>query len=336
LRIPPARAHGLEIRYTANSFVAPEKVRFRHRLEGAEGQWRDADTRRTAFYTNLRPGPYRFNVEASTQEGTWSERPAVFSFFVEPAFTQTAWFPALCALTLLGASGGIAYWRLRWQRRVLLAERNASLQGERARIARDLHDDLGTALTGLALELDVIQRDAEKLPASNRLTTTAQHTRQLAERMREVVWAVNPRCDTVSSLASFIEQQTAQFLKSDGIRGRLDFPDEIPELHIDSETRHQLILVMREALTNVVRHAAATQVVIKMTFEERLLVLQVIDNGCGFDSNPEMGHGLRNMAQRLERIGAQFSYQSSFGDGTTLTFRLPLKTPDESKRRTKP
>jgi signal transduction histidine kinase/ligand-binding sensor domain-containing protein len=337
LRLRPGRGRTLQFRYTANAFSDPRRVRFRYRLAGRDREWRDETEERTAYYTDLRPGHYRFELEASNPHGIWTGTPATFAFSLAPKFTQTLWFPIFCALGILGASGVFAVWRLRWQRRVLIAEQNARLEGERARIARDLHDDLGTALTGLALELDVIRRDSQEMPSSsNRLTATAQHTRQLAERMREAVWAVNPRCDTIASLASFIEQQTAQFLKSDGIRGRLEFPDEIPNFHIDSESRHQLILAMREALTNVIRHSAATQVVIKMTFDERILMLQVIDNGCGFNSSPAIGHGLHNMGQRLERIEGRFSYQSGSGNGTTLIFRIPLEIPGESKEKAKP
>lgn len=325
LRLPPRRSHGLEIRYTANSFVAPEKVRFRYRLEGADGQWRDAGARRTAFYTGLEPGAYRFSVEASNREGTWSAQSAELAFIVEPLVIQRRWFPWFCGLMLLAGGAALALWRLRWQRRVLIAEKNATIERERTRIARDLHDDLGTALTGLALELDVIRRDSAKEAASyRRLGQSAQRTRQLAERMREVVWAVNPRCDTVASLASYLEQQTVHFLNSDGISGRLDFPEEIPESPIDAETRHQLTLAVREALTNVVRHSRATEVTLKMRLEEEILLVEVADNGRGFHVDPQPGHGLHNMQHRFDTISGEFICHSAPGGGTVISFRVPL------------
>ncbi len=335
VRLKPGRARVVEIRYTANTFVAPERLRFKYKLEGYDSDWRNAaPSERLAYYTNLRPGNYLFRVKACNNHGVWNETRAPFAFSLAPTFTQTIWFPILSALGILGVTGGLTGWRLKWQRRVLTAEQNARLERERTRIARDLHDDLGTALTGLALELDVIGRDAQKMPAcSNRLNETAQHTRTLAERMREVVWAINPRCDTVPSLASFLEQQTAQFLQSDQIRGRLEFPDEIPNLHVDSESRHQLTLAMREALTNVVRHSSATEVVVRMMFEERALVLEIIDNGKGFTDIPQIGHGLHNIRDRLERIQGRFAYASAHGKGTTLTFRIPIGTQSEAKER---
>src|SRR5205814_1953076 len=127
----------------------------------------------------------------------------------------------------------------------------------------------GTALTGLALELDVIRRETQAAPPTQeRLGETAKRTRSLAERMREVVWAINPRCDNVLSLVGFLEQETAQFLRSDGLHGRFEFPDDIPALPLDSQVRHQLALSVREALTNVVRHAHATEVVVRLEIQE--------------------------------------------------------------------
>src|SRR5205807_9868014 len=117
------------------------------------------------------------------------------------------------------------------------------------------------ALTGLALELDVVGRDTVN-EVRRRLAETAQRTRELAERMREVVWTVNPRCDTVSSLADFLEQQVNQLIRGDGIRLQLDFPEELPARPMSAVMRHQLALSVREALTNVVRHAEASEVAV--------------------------------------------------------------------------
>jgi ligand-binding sensor domain-containing protein len=143
IRVPAGRADVLEIRYTANSFVAPEKVQFRYRLEGADAQWRSAGTRRVAFYTNLRPQAYRFRVEASNREGTWSEHPAVFAFSIAPHFWETWLFYASCVVVVLVAGGVMQAYRLRWQGRLLKVEHQQALADERTRIARDLHDDLG-------------------------------------------------------------------------------------------------------------------------------------------------------------------------------------------------
>ena len=200
-----------------------------------------------------------------------------------------------------------------------------ALANERTRIARDLHDDLGTALTGLALELDVIGREAtEAPPVAEHLGETAQRTRALAERMREVVWTVNPHCDTLSSLASFLEQQISQFLRATDVRVRLDFPEDIPAIPLAAEARHQLALSVREALTNVVRHAQASEVVVTLALVSQTLVVRVEDNGCGCQAEEQSGHGLENMRTRLKQIGGNCECVSTPGAGTR--HRVPSAT----------
>jgi signal transduction histidine kinase len=318
-------AHVLEFKYTANSFIDSRRVRFRYRLLGTDRDWHEQTTERTARYSHLRPGQYRFEVTAANHHNTWNPAPAAFSFYVAPHWWQTATFYALCAAGVVGLAAAIQAYRLYWQHRLLKLEHQRELANERARIARDLHDDLGTGLTGLALELDVAGRDPAGAPSlSDRLRATARRARDMAERMREVVWTVNPSCDTVSSLADFLEQQVGQFLRADGVQVRLDFPEDIPPLPLGAEARHQLALSMREGLANVIRHAQATEVRVSLAIENSTLVLRIRDNGHGFAPAEREGHGLANMRQRLKRIGGTFECRSVPGEGTTLTFYLPL------------
>ena len=344
LRLAPGRARRVKFRYTTPTFVNAERARFRHRLRGLNDTWREAGEERVAYFNDLKHGDYLFEVAAANAHGIWAETPAAFAFSLAPRFSETWPFYGLCALGAVAAVSGVQAYRLRVQRRILELQHQRSLERERVRIARDLHDDLGTALTGLALELDVIGGEVKEAPAiAEHLTGTAQRTRGLAERMREVVWSVNPRCDTVSSLADFLETQVSQFLRADGIHLRTEFPEDIPPLPLGAEARHQLALCVREALTNVVRHTHATEVVLGLALESHTapshqianrmepipdrLVIKVKDNGCGFEStesNGRKGHGLTNMSERLEQIGGAFECSSVPGSGTVVTFRLPL------------
>jgi signal transduction histidine kinase/ligand-binding sensor domain-containing protein len=329
LRLSPGRARVLEIHYAANSFAAPQRMRFKYRLEGHDQDWRaDDDNRRVVLYTNLRPGGYAFRVTACNNHGVWSATPAVFAFTLAPHLWQTWPFYFLCGALVIGLAAVVQAYRLHWQRRLLKLEHQQALSDERARIARDLHDDLGTALTGLALQMDVLRRTAHAGQAlTKRLAESAAGIRALAERMREVVWAVNPRCDTVSSLASYLEQQTGQFLQADGLRCRLDFPDDIPALPLDGETRHQLALAVREALANAVRHANASEIVLRLRIEADQLLVRVADNGQGFrvGEGEAQGRGLANIRTRLQRIGGRCACQSGPGAGTTIELRVPLQ-----------
>jgi signal transduction histidine kinase/ligand-binding sensor domain-containing protein len=338
-RLPPGRARVVEIHYTGNSFAAPNRMRFKYQLEGHDRDWRyDDDNRRVAFYTNLRPGAYTFRIIACNNHGAWSPTPAESSFALAPYFWQTWLFYVFAGAAVIGLAAAVQAYRLRWQHRLLKLEHQRALADERTRIARDLHDDLGTALTGLALQVEVLRRAAPDGPAlADRLAESAAGIRALAERMREVVWAVNPRCDTVLSLASFLEQQAGQFLKADGLRCRLDFPEDIPPLPLSGETRHQLALGVREALANAVRHAAASEIVLSLRVEAGQLIVRVADNGRGFCVTEcrAYGRGLANLHARLEKVGGQCQCHSAPGAGTTVELRVPFK-PGSSRRPLRP
>jgi signal transduction histidine kinase/ligand-binding sensor domain-containing protein len=332
--LPPGHAQLVEFHFTANTLIDSKHVRFRYRLRNlnerwkamsTETRWGAITTERIARYTNLRPGNYAFEVTAADNNGTWNPEPATVEISVAPHFWETRTFYILCGLAVVGLAAAIQAYRLRWQRRILKLEQQRALANERARIARDLHDDLGTALTGLALELDVAGRAAKTDSGmTERLNQTAEHTRQMAERMREVVWSVNPKCDTLSSLAGFLEQQVSQFLRNDTISARVEFPENIPPLSLGADARHQLALSVREALTNVVRHANATEVILRLALNQDHLLVQVKDNGKGFRLGTPNGHGLENMKSRLSQIGGSFECMSDERTGTIVSFRVPL------------
>jgi len=327
IKIVAGRGHSLEFNFTACDLAAPEAVRFQTRLSGVDGAWSEPTADRTANYFNLRPGDYRFEVRAMDHHFQWSA-PVVLAFSIAPCFWQTWWFYVFCAAGLLLLAAGIQAYRLRWQHRLLKLEQQRALANERARIARDLHDDLGTALTGMALELDVLGRDAQtNLSLIERLAKASQHTRQLAERMREVVWMVNPRCDNLRSLADFLEDQAALLLRAAGLKVHLEFPLEIPNEPVTANVRHQLALSVREAFTNIIRHAHASEAGVRLELTEKLLSVVIRDNGCGFEprDDSEKEHGLGNLRRRMEEISGSFQCVSARGSGTIITLRVPLK-----------
>jgi signal transduction histidine kinase/ligand-binding sensor domain-containing protein len=324
LRIQPGKAH-LEFQYTANTFTASERTQFRWRLFPAEKQWREATGQRSVGYIGLKPGHYQFDVIAANHHGVWSSQPASFAFILEPHFWQTWSFYSLVIAGTIGLGALLQAYRFKWQHRLLKLQEQQALANERARIARDLHDDLGTALTGLALQLDVARREAgDNQPVAVRFSQSAEQARDLADRMREVVWTINPRCDTLSGLATFIEQQVTQFFHADGLKLKLDFPEAIPTAPLGAQARHQLALGVREALTNVVRHARATEVVLRLAISNQELLLEVRDNGCGFQPLETPGHGLSNMRTRMEQVGGTLNCVSHPGQGTIIRFCLPL------------
>jgi signal transduction histidine kinase/ligand-binding sensor domain-containing protein len=338
LKIPPGR-HRVEFQYTGVSFVAPEQVRFKYRLTGLDTEWVDAETRRTVNYNYIPPGNYTFRVIACNSDDVWNDQGAGVAFEVLPYFWQTLWFRLLALALTIAASGGFVWFiaRRRMRRKLERLKQQHAVEHERARIAQDIHDDLGAHLTRITMlsesvggELDNPARAAAGL---NQIYNTA---RELTRAMDEIVWAVNPRHDTLESLASYLEKFAQDLLATAGIRCRLDMPLQFPEWRLTAEVRHNLFLAFKEALHNVVKHSGA-EVHIRLTPKTASFELAVEDNGRGFalgtGDKPSdkpgrfaAGNGLENMTRRLAEIHGHCDIQTAPGSGTKVVFTVPLKT----------
>lgn len=324
LRLPPRFRH-LEFDFTAFHFAAAENLQFRYQLTGFEHGWIDAETERHADYSRLAAGNYQFRVEASVGDGPWSKTPAVLTFIVLPFFWQTWWFRL--GTLLLFTSSVIAIVRYisfrRLQTKMRLLEQRAALERERMRIARDLHDDLGGSLNMVALTLDMTQREpgiGESLNGKIRRCSTV--VREVGKSVDEIVWAINPRNDTLRYMTDYLSQFSVEFLHAANIPCRVDLPDYFPDQMISPEARHNLLLVVKEALNNVIRHARATEVRLRVTTSENQIIISIEDNGRGFERSPDnaLCDGLNNMRQRMEEIGGQFQLTSHPGSGTRVEF----------------
>jgi signal transduction histidine kinase/ligand-binding sensor domain-containing protein len=327
LRLPPAHRH-LEFDFTAINLSAPENVRFRYQLVGFDDDWIDADKQRSASYSRLIAGHYQFRVEACVGAGLWNETATSLAFTVAPFFWQTWWF-RLGALVLF-TSGVIAIVRYisfrRLQAEMRLMGQRAALDKERARIARDLHDDLGCSLNKVALTLDMTQRRLETTESLNgEIHHCSAMVRQAAKSVDEIVWAINPRNDTLRYMVDYISQFAVEFLHAADIPCRVDLPDDVPDVpeqHLSPEARHNLFLVVKEALNNVACHAHASEVRLRVTAAEDQVAIVIEDNGRGFEHAPDNAScdGLRNMRQRMEEIGGRFEFETRPGAGTRVAF----------------
>jgi signal transduction histidine kinase len=299
-------------------------------MVGVDAAWREETQERIARYNNLRPGKYRFEVVAANRHNVWSLQPAKFEFFkftFGPFFWQTWPFYVFCACVVFGLAVTFHTYRLRWQRRLLKLDVQHALASERTRIARDLHDDLGADLTGLALRLDVVRNQSPpSAPVQDALANVARDARGLVDNMREAVWATNPDYDDVESLADFLAQYTENYLQSAGLRCRLELPAQAAAHPLSSHARHQLFLAVKEALHNVVRHAQASEVQFRIEQEQNELRLVVADNGRGLPLGKirPSERGLDNVEKRVTAIGGKFSVTSAANEGTRITITVPL------------
>jgi signal transduction histidine kinase/ligand-binding sensor domain-containing protein len=332
--IAPAGTRGVTLDYTALSYVHPQRVRFKYRLDGYDADWVDAGPQRSVTYRSLGAGNYVFRVKAQNNDGVWNERPAALAFSVAPFFWQTWWFRLA---TVAGFTVGIvsmvrylSFRRLRLKVREL--EQQAALQRERARIARDIHDDVGNRLTEISLLSGLAMREN---PAPGK---TGQYVQRISSRVREVtdsldeiVWAVSPGNDTLSSVVHYIGEFAVEFLQAADIRCSVEVPERIPNRTIPAEIRHNLFLAVKEAFNNSVRHAHASAVRLRVTLAADALVMTIHDNGDGFVASSRAGaDGLRNMSQRMDEIGGQFQIKSEPGHGTEISLTYPWRDPTPS------
>jgi signal transduction histidine kinase/ligand-binding sensor domain-containing protein len=323
--MPPLRPayRRLQFDFAAMTFGAPETVHFRYRLIGFDDDWVDAGTARHASYSRLPAGDYRFEAAACNSNGIWSATAATLAFSVAPFFWQTWWF-RLAALALFtsavaGTGRYVSFRRLRAKVREL--QQKAALHQERARIAKDIHDDLGGTLTQIILQLDVARRHRQDTAKTEtylqQLSTT---TRDAVQSLDEIVWAANPNNDVLSAFVDYLGQFAVEYLQMAGIRCRFDLPVHPAPWPLAPEVRHNLYLVLKEALTNVVRHAHAKEVRLQITCEAAELTMRISDDGEGFDHEPNeaCANGVANMRQRMMAIGGHLGIESKKGVGTVI------------------
>ncbi|HXT41777.1 MAG TPA: triple tyrosine motif-containing protein, partial [Candidatus Angelobacter sp.] len=314
------------------SLVAPEKVRFRYRLDGFDKDWVPAENRRVAYYTNLRSGHYTFRVIACNNHGVWNFQGDTIAFYLPPHFYQTGLFYVMCGLGVIIVGYGMHWVRLRVVRKIERLERRHALEKERARIASEMHDDLGSSLTQIALLSELTNRDLTNTErAGEHIRKILATTRAVFRAMDEIVWAINPKHDTLSSLVGYLSNYAQEFLRPAGVRCRLDLPAELPPFPLTTEERHNLFLTVKEALNNIAKHAAASEVWLRAAVDTGRCNISIEDNGRGFlvaSGRPD-GNGLRNMKNRLAAIGGEFRLDSRPGGGTKLELFVPLKRPLE-------
>ena len=330
-RLKPGEADFLEIRFTANSFVEPSKVQFKHKLGGHDSNWTVPHNSRVAHYTNLRPGSYRFQVIACNNHGYWNERGDEFSFIVEPRFYETWPFYGLCALGLFTGAAGVQAVRLRLQRKMFRIEQQEALQRERERIAKDMHDDLGANLTRIAILSEVTNRQAENpVQVRNTARTISETARKVVDNISEIVWLTNPKNDSLDSLAGYLRAYAAEFFDLSPVSCSLDFPETVPTFSVPGELRRDILLAFKEALNNVARHSEAHLVAITLVVspEGQNVVVTVTDDGVGLseDRVNATNNGLRNMRERLSRRGGGVEITSSSGRGTCVKISAILAT----------
>jgi ligand-binding sensor domain-containing protein/signal transduction histidine kinase len=339
LEIPPGK-HRLELHYTGPGFDAPERLRFRYQMERLDPDWIDAGIGRSAVYNYVPPGDYRFRVSVSAGAGAWNATEAEMSLRVLPYFWQTWWFTSLSALACISLIGGTFRYlgKRKLERQLAQLEQERALERERSRIARDLHDDLGSSLARISLLSGLVKADKDNPTQvetyAGKIFDSADQT---VRSLEEIVWAVRPGSDTLQSLVEYIAHFANELFEGNHTRCRLDLPHDLPPLPLAPDVRHNIFLIVKEALTNALKHSDAHEVRVQTKASESAIEIAVEDDGKGFipsgTPSSDKRNGLMNMTQRAESIGGHLDLSSVPGRGTTVRFNLNLRNGETMRLR---
>ena len=246
-----------------------------------------------------------------------------------PYFWQTWWF---IGLVLMSAGLTIAITvrsieKVKLRRRIRASGTRACGRTERARIARDFHDDLGACLSHMIVLSELVKVDkAQPNEIEIHAAKIGSTARKAVHGLGTIVWAVNPRNDTLDSLVQYISQYAYDFFEAPQIACHLDLPTEVPAIHLTAEVRHNLFMVVKEAFNNILKHSRASDVHLRLALQNGVLEIRVEDNGCGFETSPTASRrsGLPNMRQRTKMIGALLQIESQPGKGTSIRVQMTI------------
>jgi two-component sensor histidine kinase len=309
----------VQIDYLALSFAPGDQIRYQYMLEGSDSGWGLTTSLRSVNYANLKPGTYRFLVRAVNANGVTSSIPAGMGLTIHTPILLRWWVQAPMAMSVI-LLVCVAY-RYRIARLV-------ELERVRTRLAADLHDDIGSGLAEIAIWSEIAKSQSSSTGA-DLLNDVADRARSLRESMSDIVWAVDPRRDSLADLVRRMKQSALGVLESPGGHS-VEFlaPEdaEIDGIVVSPDHRRHVYLLFKEALTNIVRHAKATEVAVRIQFKEGVLQLDIQDNGCGFDLRARNeGHGIRSLRKRAQELRARLNFDSEAGRGTRIELTVPLR-----------
>jgi two-component sensor histidine kinase len=307
----------IQIDFFGLDFWKGEALRYQFKLEGADSDWSALTDQRSVNYASLQPGHYRFLVRAVGADDTMSATPAFVSFRILPPIWQRWWFITLAAFLV----GLAAYAVYRYRVGRLL-----ELERVRTRIATDLHDDIGSSLSQIAVLSEVARRQANRgeAGASNQLSLIARISRESVDAMSDIVWAINPQRDSLGDLTGRMRRFAGEIFPGRDIE--FNFRASVPEqdIKLGADVRRQTFLIFKECVNNIVRHSGCTEADIELRLDGPWLVMKLADNGKGFDpAEAKAGHGLASMRRRAAALGGQLQIASNNGRGTIVTLRIP-------------
>jgi signal transduction histidine kinase len=328
------KQNNLFFRFRAIDFENPASINYAYKLEGWDKDWIYSKQLNEVRYSNLPHGNYTFKIKAANGAGIWGDKPYAIAITIQPPFWRTWWFYILAGVIVLYAAitttKSLSQRKLRKQLRDL--EKQRAIEHERNRISKDMHDEIGSGLTHIALLSELLQtqnKNGDEIKKD--VSDISASARRLVESMSEIIWALNPQNDTLENLLAYLREQTFAYFEPFDIDYEIQFPDEVPLVQLSNEQRRNLFLVSKEALNNALKHSGATRVQLIVTCENGTIGFYIADNGKGFDESKikTASNGLRNMKKRMDDIGGTFSLKAS-RDGVSIHFSLKVSSKEHN------
>ncbi len=292
-------------------------IRYAYFLDGQDERWHYSGTAHRAYYTNLSPGQYTLHLKAADSFGNWNHPARLLTIEVLPAYYQTWWFRSLLAVLVAGLLYGLYRYRI---------NQLLGVQRIRNRISADLHDEIGSSLSGISILGTMVKRNLPaEHPSGSMVERIVSEARQVSSSLDDIVWSINPRNDEVSSLIARLNRYAAELFEASGIAYTITISPAVGRLKLPMEKRQDFYLIVKEAVNNLVKHAGATQATLTISLDRQHLQLVVTDNGVGLDNTADTErNGLRNMRSRATALHGELHIQSGSGQGTTLQLRFPV------------
>jgi signal transduction histidine kinase/ligand-binding sensor domain-containing protein len=323
----PYTENFISFEFAALSYVSPERNQYAYKMEGLDNDWVYSGARRYAGYPHLEPGEYVFRVKGSNNDGVWNEEGTSVAIIITPPFWATWWFRGFAFIAVLVSVGGsIRYVEMRkLKRRIERLEQEHVLERERARISQDMHDEVGSSLSEIAILSELAKKKPEE--ARTHVQEISERAAEVIDSVSEIVWAMNPKNDTLDNLVAHVRRYAVKYLSLANIQCTFSAPEAIPSHHLPAEVRRNLFLVVKEALHNVIKHSCASEVSFSVKLVGNTFEMLIEDNGKGFDvgGSSHSGNGLRNMSKRLEDVGGTFAITSEPGQGTRIGILVTLR-----------
>jgi hypothetical protein len=306
------------IRFASINYINPERISYYYKLENVDKEWFHAGPEHSAQYTNLAGGKYLFQVKCENNDGKFSRHIRSVFIIIDPPFWQTIWFYFSVTACLIGGLYLLYRYRINQLRQ---------LQAVRNKISRDLHDDLGATLSSISVLSDVIKKNVQFEPGDENyslLTKINSYSREMVDRMRDIVWAVNPSNDNMEMVIQRLRNYAAETCTPKEIQVNFDVGHEVGKMSITMNSRKSIFLICKEAIHNAAKHSGCDTINILIRYTSPELIIEITDNGRGFSKEPHMsGNGLINMSERAKEIRANLTIQSA-PTGTHVQLRVAV------------